>query len=119
MGYYTQFEMDVKIKPEKVNALREALVIIKEASQNKTDHWYLWFNDMTIGEPNKDGDIYVNFDEYSRKWYEPDKLYELLKDYAVDGSEIRGQGEEFGDVWICSFKGGEYRIYEPIWEERR
>lgn len=116
MGDYTQVEVDVRIKPDKVNDLREALVNLKEESQKDIRHWFRYYDDITIGESDKDGDIHFN--DYNRKWSCRDEFYEFLQDYAIDGSEIRGRGEDFGDVWVCSFEGGDFKIRKPIREER-
>ncbi|MFC1588444.1 hypothetical protein ACFL54_09045 [Planctomycetota bacterium] len=95
MGYYTMIEVNIRIKKDKVNAFRKA----KQKLTTDDLKWFAYFDDISIKE-----DRNVEFDEYSRKWYEADNFYDFIKDFVEKGY-IEGQGEDFGDYWRIAFDG--------------
>lgn len=112
MGYYSQIEMDVTIKPDKVEKFEKELKSLKEISAKERSHWFDWFNDIEIDDKGT-----LTLTEYNRKWYDPENLYDFLKDYVEDGSFIQGQGEEFGDIWRVIFKRGKYKEQVMGWKD--
>lgn len=88
MGYYTDFELKAKYdgsSPIYISKL-----------ENEVDK----LNIFECGS-------------YSENWYANDKWYDFDKDMILLSSrfpevlfELRGQGEESGDIWLNYYKGG-------------
>ncbi|TCM89639.1 hypothetical protein EV294_112104 [Paenibacillus sp. BK033] len=97
MGYYTKYK--VKITPES-EAVRQSI----EA-------------DDDLYAIHEDGDSY--------KWYgHEDDMRELSIKYPEHTFELRGEGEEAGDIWRKYFKNGKMQYcpaqitYEPFDETK-
>lgn len=107
MGYYTTIEIDLKIKKEKIDEFNAKWQ--EELVREGKDKRIGYYEDLSVA-----GDCGIEFEEYSRKWYESECFYGFIKDY-VEAGFIQGHGEEFGDVWKVVFDGqGSYSESEVV-----
>ena len=82
MGYYTRYEIN-----------------FKEGEEFIDDKFSDYFKEVT--------DYYFNMDE-SCKWYDWDKdMLKISKKYPRVLFEVKGEGEEPGDIWGAYIKDGE------------
>ena len=105
MGYYTNLEIDVKVKPEAVDKFKEDIYKLRAEADKDGLHWFNYYYDLWI---NKDRSI--KFDDYERKFYFHEQFASWLAKYVEEGY-IYCKGEDPEDIW-CIYFDGKGKWYE-------
>lgn len=99
MGYYTNLEVAVKIKPKEVDNFKEEVFKLRAEADKDGLHWFNYYYDIWI---NKDRSI--KFDDYERKFYFHEKFADWLAKFVEEGY-IYCKGEVPSDIWCIYFDG--------------
>ena len=93
MGYYTSYELYLESEQDYDNNIIEEFVVNNE-----------------IYALTEDGDT-----RESCKWYDHEEdLKVFSKKYPNVLFKLKGEGEEFGDIWIKYFKDGKCQVAKAI-----
>lgn len=105
MGYYSKIEFGVKVKPNKIKALKTAL---KNVNPNKVEPDYL--QSHLEGIEIIDGYLKLKNGDYYRKWYQDEEMVKFLAPFLDEGT-INFTGED-GEKWGYLFdgKGGVFHL---------
>src|SRR3989304_3227059 len=109
MGYYSTLELDVKVKIDKIEALKKAIAdkkaqctcnTVKSGGLCEIDDFphYLFWDDFKV-----DSEGHLLWDEWTIKWYKDTELAIFLKDYFGAGDMVF-VGEN-GERWGYRFDG--------------
>ena len=110
MGYYTNVFVDVQIDKSKIDEFRREVNRIKDAldeDENCPESWFGYYWDISVDDIGN-----IVFDEYYRKWYEEEKLYDWLLKFKPKGI-IFLVGESM-DASVVIFDGDKWEMYDVL-----
>lgn len=141
MGYYTQFKANILAPDGKTEKTKEFKILLENAEcfDLSSEETLARFKDEYVEKLRKAHDALENVDKDaiglfmsvliglsdSMKWYEHESdlkaLSKFLPDYIF---ELRGEGEEAGDVWIKWFymgrvQGGKAQVILPTLDVKK
>lgn len=109
MGYYSQMEINIKIKSELIEKFKKKIEEIKNRKEKEKKEWeYRFIDDLEVV------DGYFDYPDYYCKWYEDENFVKFIKDFVEEG-RIRFTGED-GEKWGYYFDG-KGKVFNLVYKE--
>jgi len=106
MGYYSSMSGDLKIKKDKIQEFKDAVLKLQQDTKQETpkqDFVWFFFGEENDSEWNVDENGWLEWEDYYQKWYESDDFAKFIKEY-VEECEVHFVGED-GERWGYTFDG--------------
>jgi hypothetical protein len=120
MGYYSQMEINLKVKKEKIEILRKEIERLNQEYEEKMrTRTGIVDSDLIVyflTELDIDDEGYFNFPIYYDKWYGNEEFVKFIADYVNEGTLIF-TGED-GEKWGYMFDG-KGKVYNLIFKTEK
>jgi hypothetical protein len=96
VGYYTEIDVNLRVKGDKLEEFNKQLKILRDTGDNES--WFSYYDDISITNDRE-----IEFDEYNRKFYDADEFANWISEFVEKGY-IDCYGED-SSLWRLEFDG--------------